>query len=66
MENIEQIYSFIKLLQSKINPDDKEKTQQSLINFYFEIHNNPNLSFSTKRIQSELILEQILYSLIEN
>lgn len=66
MENIEQIYDFIKSLQEKIKPEDKTETQKNLIDFYFSIHNNPDLSFTAKRIQTELILEQILYLLISN
>lgn len=63
MENIEELHNFIEILQKKTKQNDRQKAQKDLIDFYFKIHNNEQLTFTKKKIQTELVLEQLLYIL---
>lgn len=63
MEKLTKIYDFIKKLSDTATNTDKIQAEQNLTKLYFEVHNNPTIPFKEKKVQCELIAEQLLYLL---
>ena len=63
MENIEEFADFLQELNQACTKTDKKQAEKELLKMYFDIHESTTENFSSKKIKTELILEQILHIL---